>query len=59
VKRTEFLMAVVTGGLLAPCSHGLIAAGGYLLCAATSNGGWQALGHGTHQTDRYAAATDE
>lgn len=52
-------MAVVTGGLLALCSHGLIAVGGYLLSAATSNGGWQALGHGTYQTDRYGAATDE
>jgi hypothetical protein len=49
----------VTGGLLALCSHGLIAVGGYLLSAATSNGGWQALGHGTYQTDRYGAATDE
>lgn len=42
-------MSVVTGGLLALCSHGLIAVGGHLLSAATSNGGWQALGHGTYQ----------
>ncbi len=50
--------AVLTGGLLALCSVGLIAVGGYLLSAATSNGGWLALGHGTYQTDSYAVATD-
>lgn len=49
---------MLTGGLLALCSAGLIAAGGYLLTAATSNGGWLALGHGTYQTDSYAVATD-
>jgi hypothetical protein len=50
--------SVLTGGLLALCSAGLIAAGGYLLTAATSNGGWLALGHGTYRTDSYAVATD-
>ena len=49
---------MVTGGLLALCSLGLIAAGGYLLSAATSNGGWLALGHGSYQTGGYAVATD-
>jgi hypothetical protein len=43
--------------LLALCSLGLIAGGGYLLSAATSNGGWLALGHGTYQTDGYAVAS--
>jgi hypothetical protein len=50
--------SVLTGGLLALCSLGLIAGGGYLLSAATGNGGWLALGHGTYQTDGYAVATD-
>jgi hypothetical protein len=40
------------------CSFSLIVGGGYLLSAATSNGGWLALGHGTYQTDSYAVATD-
>lgn len=51
-------MAMLTGCLLARCSLGLIAAGGYLLNAATSNGGWLALGHGTYQTNSYAVASD-
>ena len=50
--------AVLTGGVLALCSLGLIAAGGFLLSAATSNGGWLALGHGDYQTDSYAMAND-
>lgn len=45
-------------GLLALCSAGLIAVGGYLLSAATSNGGWLALGHGSYATDSYAVTTD-
>jgi hypothetical protein len=49
---------VLTGGLLALCSLGLLVAGGYLLSAATSNGGRLALGHGSYQTDTYAVATD-
>jgi hypothetical protein len=52
------IAAVLTGGLLALCSLGLIVAGGYLLSAATRNGGWLALGHGTYQTDSYAVATE-
>lgn len=52
------VVSVLTGGLLALCSLGLIVAGGYLLSAATSNGGRLALGHGTYQTDSYAVATD-
>jgi hypothetical protein len=52
------VVSVLSGGLLALCSLGLIAAGGYLLSAATSNGGWLALGHGTYQSDSYAVATD-
>ena len=52
------VMAMLTGCLLARCSLGLIAAGGYLLNAATSNGGWLALGHGTYQTNSYAVASD-
>jgi hypothetical protein len=51
-------VSVVTGGLLALCSLGLIVAGGYLLGATTSNSGWLALGHGTYATDSYAVATD-
>ncbi len=50
--------SVLTGGVLALCSLGLIAVGGYLLSAATSNGGWLALGHGTYQTGSYAVAAD-
>jgi hypothetical protein len=49
---------VLTGAVLALCSLGLIAAGGYLLSAASSNGGWLALGHGTYQTGSYAVAND-
>jgi hypothetical protein len=52
------VVSVLTGGLLALCSLGLIVAGGYLFSAATSNGGWLALGHGTYRTDSYAVATD-
>ncbi|HZD70947.1 MAG TPA: hypothetical protein VFA45_19235 [Actinomycetes bacterium] len=52
------VVSVLTGGVLALCSLGLIAVGGYLLSAATSNGGWLALGHGTYQSDSYAVATD-
>jgi hypothetical protein len=52
------VVSVLTGGLLALCSLGLIAAGGYLLSAATSNGGWLTLGHGSYQTGSYAVATD-
>jgi hypothetical protein len=52
------VVSVLTGGLLALCSLGLIVGGGYLLSAATSNGGWLALGHGTYRTDSYAVATD-
>jgi hypothetical protein len=52
------VVSVLTGGLLALCSLGLIAAGGYLLSAATGNGGWLALGHGSYQTGSYAVATD-
>lgn len=40
------VVSVVTGGLLALCSLGLIVVGGYLLSVATTNGGWLALGHG-------------
>jgi hypothetical protein len=50
--------SVLTGGLLALCSLGLIAVGGFMLNAATSNGGWLDLGHGTYATDSYAVATD-
>jgi hypothetical protein len=50
--------SVVAGGLLALGSLGLVTAGGYLLSAATGNGGWVALGHGSYQTDSYAVATD-
>ena len=50
--------SVLTGGVLAMCSLGLIAVGGYLLSAATSNGGWLALGHGSYATGSYAVVTD-
>jgi hypothetical protein len=50
--------SVLTGGILAMCSLGLIAVGGYLLRAATSNGGWLALGHGSYATSSYAVVTD-
>jgi hypothetical protein len=49
---------VLTGGVLALCSLGLIAVGGFLLSAAAGNGGWLDLGHGTYQTGSYAVATD-
>jgi len=61
-ERAEWTLgrvaSVLTGGVLALCSLGLIAVGGYLLSAATSNGGWLALGHGTYQTGSYAVAAD-
>jgi hypothetical protein len=50
--------SVLTGALAALCSLGLIAAGGYLLTATTSDGGWLALGHGSYRTGSYAVATD-
>ena len=50
--------SVLTGSVLALCSLGLIGAGGFLLSAATGNGGWLALGHGTYQTGSYAVVTD-
>jgi hypothetical protein len=49
---------VLTGSVLALCSLGLIAAGGYLLSAVTTNGGWLDLGHATYATDSYAVTTD-
>ena len=52
------VVAALTGGLVALCSLGLLVAGGYLLGAATSDGGRLALGHGTYQTGSYAVATD-
>jgi hypothetical protein len=50
--------SVLAGGVLALCSLGLIAAGGFLVSPATSSGGWVDLGHGTYATDSYAVATD-
>jgi hypothetical protein len=52
------IMSVLAGSLLALCALGLIAGGGYLLSAATSDGGWVELGHGTYQTDTYAVVTE-
>lgn len=52
------VVSVLAGGVLALCSLGLVAVGGFLLSAATSNGGWLALGHGSYQTDSYAVAND-
>lgn len=52
------LVSVLTGGLLVLCSLGLLGVGGYLLSAATSNGSWLALGHGTYHTDSYAVASE-
>jgi hypothetical protein len=52
------VVSILAGGLLALCSLGLIAGGGYLLTEATSNGGWLALGHGTYQTDSFAVITE-
>ena len=50
--------SVLAGCALALCSLGLIVAGGSLLNAATSNGGWLALGHGGYATGSYAVVTD-
>jgi hypothetical protein len=52
------IVSILAGSVLALCSLGLIAAGGYLFSAATSDGGWLALGHGTYETDTYAIATE-
>jgi hypothetical protein len=52
------VVSVLAGGLLGLCSLGLITVGGYLVTAATSNGGWLALGHGSFQTGSYAVASE-
>lgn len=52
------IMSVLSGSVLVLCSLGLIVAGGYLLSATTSDGGWLELGHGTYQTDTYAVTTE-
>jgi hypothetical protein len=52
------IAAVLTGGLLALGSLGLVAVGAYMLSAAASNGGWLDLGHTTYVTDSYAVTTD-
>jgi hypothetical protein len=52
------VVAMLIGALLALCSLGLLAGGGYLLSAATGDDGWLALGHGAYRTDGYAVATD-
>jgi hypothetical protein len=52
------VVAVLTGSVLVLCSLGLIAAGGYLLTEATSDGGWLSLGHGSYETDSYAVITE-
>jgi hypothetical protein len=50
--------SVLTGGVLALCSLGLIAVGGFMLSMMTSNGGWLDLGHATYAADSYAVTTD-
>jgi hypothetical protein len=52
------IVAVLVGGLFALGALGLIVAGGYLLSAASSNGGWLDLGHGTYGTESYAVITE-
>jgi hypothetical protein len=52
------IASVLAGVVLALCSLGLLAAGGYMLSAATSHGGWLDLGHATYATDSYAVVTD-
>ncbi|HEY7031405.1 MAG TPA: hypothetical protein VH482_08775 [Thermomicrobiales bacterium] len=52
------VLSVLAGSALVLCSLGLIAAGGYLLTEATSDGGWLSLGHGTYETDSYAVVTE-
>jgi hypothetical protein len=52
------LSAVVVGSVLALSALALIIDGGYLLSAATSDGGWLKLGHGSYATDSYAVVTE-
>ena len=52
------ITSVVAGSLLTLCALALIVGGGYLLSAATSDGGWLELGHGSYKTDSYAVITE-